>query len=119
MTPIGSAATRTAALLSGELDMMYPAPVQDAKRINSSGIAKVLQGPEVRTIFLGMEGEGKLICDPLDLRQHYLKERELHINELFGACRKQGYFMEQALTSQPLDEMLSGFLNMRAEARSR
>lgn len=57
MTPIGSAATRTAALLSGELDMMYPAPVQDTKRINASGVARVLQGPEVRTIFLGMDQE--------------------------------------------------------------
>lgn len=57
MTPIGSAATRTAALLSGELDMMFPAPVQDVKRINASGIATVLQGPEVRTIFLGMDQE--------------------------------------------------------------
>jgi len=56
-TPIGSAATRTAALLSGELDMMFPAPVQDVKRINASGIATVLQCPEVRTIFLGMDQE--------------------------------------------------------------
>ncbi len=56
-TPIGSAATRTAALLSGELDMMFPAPVQDVKRINASGVATVLQGPEVRTIFLGMDQE--------------------------------------------------------------
>jgi len=56
-TPIASDATRTAALLSGELDLMYPAPVQDVKRINASGIATVLQGPELRTIFLGMDQE--------------------------------------------------------------
>lgn len=55
MTPIGSDATRTAALLSGELDLMFPAPVQDVERINSSGVATVLQGPELRTIFLGMD----------------------------------------------------------------
>ena len=57
MTPIGSDATRTAALLSGELDLMYPAPVQDVDRINGSGVATVLQGPELRTIFLGMDQE--------------------------------------------------------------
>jgi peptide/nickel transport system substrate-binding protein len=57
LTPIKSAATRTAALLSGELDMMFPAPVQDVKRINSSGGARVMQGPEFRTIFLGMDQE--------------------------------------------------------------
>ncbi len=57
LTPIGSDATRTAALLSGELDLMFPAPVQDVNRINSSGVASVLQGPELRTIFLGMDQE--------------------------------------------------------------
>ncbi len=57
LTPIGSDATRTAALLSGELDLMFPAPVQDVKRINDSGVAMVLQGPELRTIFLGMDQE--------------------------------------------------------------
>ena len=57
LTPIGSDATRTAALLSGELDLMFPAPVQDVGRINDSGVATVLQGPELRTIFLGMDQE--------------------------------------------------------------
>lgn len=57
LTPIGSDATRTAALLSGELDLMFPAPVQDVDRINGSGTASVLQGPELRTIFLGMDQE--------------------------------------------------------------
>ena len=56
-TPIGSDATRTAALLSGELDLMFPAPVQDVARINGSGVATALQGPELRTIFLGMDQE--------------------------------------------------------------
>ncbi len=55
LTPIVAAATRTAALISGELELMYPAPVQDVGRINSSGVATVLQGPELRTIFLGMD----------------------------------------------------------------
>ncbi len=57
LTPIESDATRTAALLSGELDLMFPAPVQDVERINASGVASVLQGPELRTIFLGMDQE--------------------------------------------------------------
>jgi peptide/nickel transport system substrate-binding protein len=55
MTPIGSDATRVAALLSGEIDMMYPVPVQDMKRIQSNGATEVLAGPELRTIFLGMD----------------------------------------------------------------
>jgi len=55
MTPIGSDATRVAALLSGEIDMMYPVPVQDMKRIESNPDTEVLAGPELRTIFLGMD----------------------------------------------------------------
>lgn len=55
MTPITQAATRVAALLSGEIDMMYPAPLQDIARINSNDGTRVISGPELRTIFLGMD----------------------------------------------------------------
>jgi peptide/nickel transport system substrate-binding protein len=54
-TPIGNDATRVAALLSGEVDVMEPVPVQDVARINASSNARVLTGPELRTIFLGMD----------------------------------------------------------------
>ena len=54
-TPISSAATRVAALLSGEVDVIEPVPIQDIARVNSSGNAEVLTGPELRTIFLGMD----------------------------------------------------------------
>ncbi|PVB60034.1 ABC transporter substrate-binding protein [Labrenzia sp. 011] len=54
-TPISSDATRVAALLSGELDMVYPIPVQDIKRVNDNAGTIALTGPELRTIFLGMD----------------------------------------------------------------
>ena len=54
-TPIGNDATRVAALLSGQVDVIEPVPLQDVARINASGQAKVMQGPELRTIFLGMD----------------------------------------------------------------
>ncbi len=54
-TPIASDATRVAALLSGEVDVIEPVPLQDIDRVNASGTAKVLTGPELRTIFLGMD----------------------------------------------------------------
>jgi peptide/nickel transport system substrate-binding protein len=54
-TPIGNASTRVAAMLSGEIDMMEPVPVQDVGRIAASAGLKVMQGPELRTIFLGMD----------------------------------------------------------------
>jgi peptide/nickel transport system substrate-binding protein len=54
-TPIKEAATRVAALISGQVDMVYPVPVQDWKRLESSDGVKPLAGPEARTIFLGMD----------------------------------------------------------------
>jgi peptide/nickel transport system substrate-binding protein len=54
-TPIGNDATRVAALLSGEVDVMEPVPLQDVERVKGSGNYTVLQGPELRTIFLGMD----------------------------------------------------------------
>ncbi|WP_395699499.1 ABC transporter substrate-binding protein [Aquabacterium sp.] len=53
-TPIGNDATRVAALLSGEIDLMEPVPIQDVDKLKSGGFV-VLQGPELRTIFLGMD----------------------------------------------------------------
>ncbi|MBS0339964.1 MAG: ABC transporter substrate-binding protein [Proteobacteria bacterium] len=52
---IGNPSTRVAALLSGEVDVMEPVPVQDVARVNASPNAKVIVGPEMRTIFLGMD----------------------------------------------------------------
>ena len=54
-TPIGNDATRVAALLSGEVDVMEPVPVQDIDRVNSSANTRAVTGPELRTIFLGMD----------------------------------------------------------------
>src|SRR3954451_2692286 len=54
-TPIAAAATRVAALLSGEVDVIEPVPIQDIARVNGSGNAQVLTGPELRTIFLGLD----------------------------------------------------------------
>lgn len=54
-TPIGNDATRVAALLSGEVDVMEPVPVQDIDRVNSSANTRAITGPELRTIFLGMD----------------------------------------------------------------
>jgi peptide/nickel transport system substrate-binding protein len=54
-TPIGNSSTRVAALLSGEIDMMEPVPVQDIARISANPNLKVMQAPELRTIFLGMD----------------------------------------------------------------
>src|SRR6478752_10877774 len=54
-TTISNDATRVAALISGDVDFADPIPLQDVERVNASANAKVMQGPELRTIFLGFD----------------------------------------------------------------
>jgi peptide/nickel transport system substrate-binding protein len=51
-TPIASPATRVAALLSGDVDLLTDLPTQDVARLKSDARLKVVEGPEVRTIYL-------------------------------------------------------------------
>ncbi len=53
-TPIQSAATRIAALLSGEVDFVQDLPVQDVARVRANPNLQVISGPENRTIFFGL-----------------------------------------------------------------
>ncbi|MFN4089899.1 MAG: ABC transporter substrate-binding protein [Alphaproteobacteria bacterium] len=54
-TPISNAATRVAALLSGELDFVLDPPLQDIERIKRGAGLKVLKTPQNRSIFLGLD----------------------------------------------------------------
>ena len=54
-TTISNDSTRVAALLSGEVDQIEPVPLQDIERVNSAPNVSVMTGPELRTIFLGMD----------------------------------------------------------------
>jgi peptide/nickel transport system substrate-binding protein len=53
--PISSDATRIAALLSGEVDFVLDPPLQDLNRLRAAPGVKVVEGPEVRTIFIAMD----------------------------------------------------------------
>ena len=54
-TPIKADATRIAALLSGDVDLVTDLPTQDVARLRNEPKLKVLDGHEVRTIFIGMD----------------------------------------------------------------
>jgi len=54
-TPIKANATRIAALLSGDVDIVTDLPTQDVARLRQDPKLKVLDGHEVRTIFIGMD----------------------------------------------------------------
>ncbi len=53
--PVSADATRVAALLSGEVDFVLDPPLQDLTRLRAAPGVRVLEGPEVRTIFLAFD----------------------------------------------------------------
>ena len=54
-TPIGNDATRSAALISGELDFILDPPPRDVARLRSTAGVKIIDGPENRIVFIGMD----------------------------------------------------------------
>jgi peptide/nickel transport system substrate-binding protein len=54
-TPISSDATRLAALISGEVDIINDPPPQDVPRLKQTAGVKVLEGTENRVVFIGMD----------------------------------------------------------------
>ncbi|MEM6382180.1 MAG: ABC transporter substrate-binding protein [Pseudomonadota bacterium] len=66
-TPIQNQATRVAALLSGEVDIIQDIPVQDLGRVAETDGLKVVTAAQNRVIFLGMQqGEEDLDTDSVD-----------------------------------------------------
>ncbi|WP_295313727.1 ABC transporter substrate-binding protein [Roseobacter sp.] len=66
-TPIQNAATRVAALLSGEVDFLQDMPVQDLDRVNSADGLSVKKAPQNRVIFFGMnQGADDIEADNID-----------------------------------------------------
>ena len=54
-TPIGNDATRLAALISGELDFVHDPAPRDIARLRQVAGVKVIDGPENRVVFIGMD----------------------------------------------------------------
>ncbi|MBX3619275.1 MAG: ABC transporter substrate-binding protein [Rhizobacter sp.] len=54
-TPIKSDATRVAALISGEIDLVLDPAPQDLPRLRNTAGVKVIDGPENRIVFIGMD----------------------------------------------------------------
>ncbi|MEX0368015.1 MAG: ABC transporter substrate-binding protein [Ruegeria sp.] len=60
-TPIQNPATAVAALLSGDVDMINPVPIQDAGRLEGNAEVKVIKGIEARVIMLGFPHEAEAL----------------------------------------------------------
>ena len=75
-TPIQSAATRVAALLSGEVDYIQDVPVQDLARVDGTDGLKVVKAAQNRTIFFGMNsGDDDLSSDNVDGKNPFADRR--------------------------------------------
>src|SRR5438477_2765837 len=108
-TSIGSDATRVAALLSGEVDIIEPVPVQDISRVDSSPNAQVLMAQEIRTISLALDTlrdellyssvKGKNPFKDVRVREAFFKAIDV---ELIKTRVMRGLSVPSALMSSPL-----------------
>ena len=82
-TPIASDATRTTALLSGELDLVHDPAPQDLPRFRDNPGFEVFSGIENRMIFMGFDHyrdalEGSDVTDRNPFRDRRVREAFLH-----------------------------------------
>lgn len=78
---VANAATRVAALLSGEVDMLYAVPPQDVGRLRSTPGIALLQKPELRTMFIGLaHGRDTLLASDVKDRNPL---RDLRVRKAF------------------------------------
>lgn len=75
-TPIKSDATRVAALISGELDVVLDPAPQDTARLRNAPGVKVVEGPENRIVFIGMDqGRDQLLYSSVKGRNPFKDAR--------------------------------------------
>ena len=72
-----------------------------------------------QTIFIGPEEEGRLLCEPRDLRNAYLRAKRRHATNLRFTALRFGFDGEPIDTDARLDETLSKFLADRLARRKR
>ena len=110
-TPIQSAATRVAALLSGEVDMIQDVPVQDLGRVDSAEGLTVRTAPQNRVIFFGMNvGEDDIASDDVEGKNPFADKRvrEAMLIALNRDAIRQIVMREQ---SQPAGVIMPPFVN--------
>src|SRR5262249_13892680 len=110
LRPIANVATRVAALLSGDLDLVYPRPFQDLQRVSAAPNTRVVQGPSGRTIYLGfdvfrdesldMPGTGRNPLKDVRVRQaiyHAIDENAIIRVVMRGSTQAAGLFIAPSI----------------------
>lgn len=113
-TPIVSDATRVAALISGEVDLINDPPPQDVPRLSQTPNIKVIEGVENRIVFLGMDQardellyssvKGKNPLKDKRVRQALYQAIDIdtiHKNTMRGLSRPTGAILPSSVTSTP------------------
>ncbi len=114
--PNRSAATRTASLLSGAIDANVEVPLQDIPRLLQDSRVQVIEGPELRTIYLGFDHErDELLYSDVrgrnPLRDRRVREaiyRAIDVNALVRTVMREkawpaGMMVSPFLTGAPQD----------------
>ncbi len=116
-TPIVSDATRVAALMSGEVDLINDPPPQDVPRLQQTPNIKVIEGVENRIVFIGMDQardellysnvKGKNPFKDKRVREalyHAIDIDAIHKNTMRGLSKPSGGLLPSPKTSTPAIE---------------
>jgi peptide/nickel transport system substrate-binding protein len=128
-TPIVSDATRVAALLSGEVDLVNDPPPQDVPKLAQTPGIKVLEGTENRIVFIGMDQardellysnvKGKNPFKDKRVRQalyHAVDIEAIKKTTMRGLSQPSGALLPSPLTTTPEIEKRLAFDKERAKA---
>jgi peptide/nickel transport system substrate-binding protein len=95
---ISNAATRVAALLTGEVDMVYSVPPQDMDRISHTEGMHLIVGPELRTIYLGMDqSRDELLFSDVKGKNPF---KDLRVRQAFSLAIDENAIAERVMRGQ-------------------
>ncbi|MBP0494290.1 ABC transporter substrate-binding protein [Roseomonas indoligenes] len=116
---IGNDATRVAALLSGEVDMIYTVPPQDTERLSRAPNVRIHQQAELRTVFLGFDqARDELLKSDVRGRNPF---RDLRVRQAFQLAIDQEAIKSRIMRNQsrPTNLMIGPGVNGFTEAADR
>ena len=110
-TPIQNAATRVAALLSGEVDFIQDLPVQDIERVGGTEGLVVATAPQNRVIFFGLNvGDDDLSADDVEGANPFADRR---VREAMNIAINRNAIRQVVMRgqSQPAGVIMPPFVN--------